>query len=201
MITSIKLVTRNAAVGAKLALIGLFPVDEFLFVRSTLLAWVGELTTLETDAGTTFTLCCFIEHASLFDIAIAARFRTPLQIGVQIHVNVQLELQEFLVDFFRAKLAHIVACKSHWASNHHAGYLHDVSIFDVVLQVFFHALLTIVVLAFKAEESCLVVFFVTNITGAHYARRLRSLVFFSIRNQKRLAGTPRLVSSLGVLSS
>ena len=117
---------------------------------------MSSLSAFKTDTLATFARYCLLEHACLFDKAVAASPRAPLEIRVQIDVDVHLELKKLLIDFLRAKLSHIFVCESDCAANHHAWDLHHIAILDIAIKMFFHTLLAVVVLAFETEEACLI---------------------------------------------
>ena len=58
---------------------------------------MSSLSTFKTDTLTTLACNYFLEHACLFYKAVAARPRTPLEISVQINVDVHLELKKLLI--------------------------------------------------------------------------------------------------------
>ena len=112
VVAAIMFVARNATVWTELAIVSLFPLHELFIVRAALFARMSSFSTLKTDTLTTFARYRLLEHACLFDKAVAACPRTPLEIRVQIDVDVHLELKELLIDFLGAKLPHIVVCES-----------------------------------------------------------------------------------------
>ncbi len=145
---------------------------------STFSAFVSFLATFDANVYPTLTLDCLLKHSCFPDKSIAARRWTPFKLGVEIHVNVHFELEELFVDLLRAKLSHIIVSESDLTAYHHTGYLNDVAIFDVILQVLLHALLAILVAATEAKESCLVKFLIANIASPHLPRRLNQWSYY-----------------------
>ena len=94
---------------------------------------MSSLTAFKTDTLATFARCCLLEHACLLDKAVAASSRAPLEIRVQIDVDVHLELKELLIYFLGAKLPHIIICESDGTANHHTWDLDYVAILDVAI--------------------------------------------------------------------
>ena len=180
VIAPIKLVAWNSTIRTKLTIVALLPVVEFFLKLPTLFAFVSFLATFEANINPTFALDYLLKHSSFPDKSIAARRRAPFKLGVEIHVNVHLELEELFVDFLRAKLSHIIVSEGDLTAYHHAGYLNDVAIFNIVLQVLLHAFLAILVATTEAKESRLVKFFIANIASSHLSRWLdqRSNYFF-----------------------
>ena len=134
VIAAIKLVARDATVWAKLAIVGLLPFLELLVVLpAALFACMSSLSAFKTDTLATFARCRLLEHACLFDKAVAASPRAPLEIRVQIDVDVHFELEELLIDLLGAKLPHIVVCESDGTANQHAWNLDYVAILDVTI--------------------------------------------------------------------
>ena len=91
--------------------------------------------TLKAHLLPTSTSCNFLESTSFFDVSIAASFRAPFELRVQIYINVQLESQVLLVKLLGSKTADIVFFKSLGAAHHHAWDLDYISVANVHIQM------------------------------------------------------------------
>ena len=92
MVTAIKFVTRDAAFGAKLAVIRLLPVEEFLVDHATFISRMGHFATFKAYVCTAITLHNLLPSASLLHVIQAARPWAPHKIRVEVNVYVQFEL-------------------------------------------------------------------------------------------------------------
>ena len=138
MIAPVKLVARDATLRTIFAIVIFLPLQKFVVVGPTASLRVRLLTTLETHLLPTLaTDGSLLENAGLFDVVHAARPRTPHQIRIQVHIDVQLELQVLLVDLFLAEHLDVFLSECLRAAHHHTRDVHDVAIFHVHHQMVF----------------------------------------------------------------